>query len=112
MEPIVEFCPVDMNVTASQRLTEVNWEEPVFYEVTGDPLKITSNYANPSELPWGTAVIVYTAINTDNGKVAICQFSVDVKREWKPSFRWNYDLKIYAWRKIIPSNLKQMFYCF
>ncbi|XP_030846782.1 fibropellin-1-like [Strongylocentrotus purpuratus] len=77
--PIVEFCPVDMNVTATQRLTEVNWEEPVFYEVTGDPLKITSNYDNPSELPWGTAVVVYTAINTDNGKVAICQFSVDVK---------------------------------
>lgn len=71
-----------MNVTTNRRLTEVNWEEPEFFEVTGDPLEITSNYDNPSELPWGTAVVVYTAINTDNGKIAICQFSVDVKREW------------------------------
>eukprot|EP00057_Strongylocentrotus_purpuratus_P017942 XP_011672416.1 PREDICTED: sushi, von Willebrand factor type A, EGF and pentraxin domain-containing protein 1-like [Strongylocentrotus purpuratus] len=33
LEPIVEFCPDDMNVTTNQRLTEVNWEEPEFFEV-------------------------------------------------------------------------------
>ena len=80
-----------MNVTASQRLTTVSWEEPEFYEVTGDPLEITSNYDNPSELPWGTAVIVYTAINTDNGKVAICQFIIDVTRKCQSSL----DMKFY-----------------
>ncbi|XP_041479272.1 sushi, von Willebrand factor type A, EGF and pentraxin domain-containing protein 1-like [Lytechinus variegatus] len=80
LAPIVVYCPEDLNVTASQPLTEVTWDEPEFEEVTGDELIITCNFDdNTVDLPWGAHVVIYTATNTDNGKVSICQFVVDVR---------------------------------
>ncbi|XP_011663142.2 sushi, von Willebrand factor type A, EGF and pentraxin domain-containing protein 1 [Strongylocentrotus purpuratus] len=77
--PVVVFCPADIHVNTSEVLTEVTWEIPVFEEVTGDDLLITSNHDNHmATFPWGEHVVSYLASNTDNGKTVGCDFSVSV----------------------------------
>ncbi|XP_041478166.1 sushi, von Willebrand factor type A, EGF and pentraxin domain-containing protein 1-like [Lytechinus variegatus] len=78
--PVVVFCPDDIHVNTSEVLTEVTWEAPIFEEVTGDDLLITSNHENHmATFPWGEHVVSYLASNTDNGKTVGCEFSVEVK---------------------------------
>ncbi|XP_072179392.1 LOW QUALITY PROTEIN: uncharacterized protein [Diadema setosum] len=77
--PVVEFCPPDISRNTSDTLTEVTWPPPVFVEVTGDDLLITSNYDNNTALlPWGRHVVFYQATNTDNGETVSCEFSIEI----------------------------------
>ncbi|XP_071497251.1 uncharacterized protein [Diadema antillarum] len=77
--PVVEFCPPDISLNTSETLTEVSWDPPIFIEVTGDDLLITSNYDNDMALlPWGRHVVNYQATNTDNGETVGCEFSVEI----------------------------------
>ena len=72
-----------MALNTSETLTLVTWDPPIFEEVTGDDLLITSNYDNHmATLPWGQHMVSYQATNTDNGKTVGCEFSVEVLRKY------------------------------
>ncbi|KAI8480747.1 hypothetical protein Bbelb_415400 [Branchiostoma belcheri] len=79
LPPNVVFCPDDLTITATDRLAEVSWPEPVFDDPTGSDLDVSSNIANNGSLPWGDHSVTYTATNLDNGKSATCVFLVIVR---------------------------------
>ncbi|XP_078695719.1 CUB and sushi domain-containing protein 3-like, partial [Branchiostoma floridae x Branchiostoma belcheri] len=79
LPPNVVFCPDDLTITATDRLVEVSWPEPVFDDPTGSDLEVSSNIANNGSLPWGDHSVTYTATNVDNGKSASCTFLVIIR---------------------------------
>ncbi|XP_038061479.1 neurogenic locus notch homolog protein 2-like [Patiria miniata] len=80
--PEVVFCPPDVSVTASTRITQVSWDEPVFRDPSGGELVISSNTGpgNRANFTVGTHFVMYTARDPDNGKTAICEFTVMVQQ--------------------------------
>nr|XP_054766885.1 sushi, von Willebrand factor type A, EGF and pentraxin domain-containing protein 1-like [Lytechinus pictus] len=82
LNPVVEYCPNNTEVTTSQQLTEVTWDPPIFLEPTGDPLEISCNYED------GMATLAIDkdhlieckATNLDNSKTTTCSFIISVKR--------------------------------
>ncbi|XP_038060587.1 sushi, von Willebrand factor type A, EGF and pentraxin domain-containing protein 1-like [Patiria miniata] len=80
LEPEVIYCPDDYAITARDILTEVTWDEPIFRDPLGHDLVVSNNVAegHTAILPWGRHTVVYTAINTDNGQKAACQFAIDI----------------------------------
>ncbi|XP_035695798.1 sushi, von Willebrand factor type A, EGF and pentraxin domain-containing protein 1-like [Branchiostoma floridae] len=79
LPPNVVFCPDDLTITATDRLAEVSWPEPVFDDPTGGDLDVSANIANNGSLPWGDHSVTYTATNVDNGKSVTCTFLVIVR---------------------------------
>ena len=57
--------------------------EPVFEDPVGDELEISNNRGtgNTATFTWGTHTVVYTATDTGNGKMAVCEFVITVTRE-------------------------------
>lgn len=82
--PEVDFCPEDLIVLATGRLTSVVWDPPQFVEPSGDQdaLLVSCNFEIGTELPWGTHNIICGATNSNNGKTVECRFSVEVFRKW------------------------------
>ncbi|XP_078611237.1 uncharacterized protein LOC144881802 isoform X2 [Branchiostoma floridae x Branchiostoma japonicum] len=79
LPPNVIFCPDDLTITATDRLAEVSWPEPLFDDPTGGDLDVSANIANNGSLPWGDHSVTYTATNVDNGKSVTCTFLVIVR---------------------------------
>ncbi|XP_022105682.1 sushi, von Willebrand factor type A, EGF and pentraxin domain-containing protein 1-like isoform X2 [Acanthaster planci] len=80
LEPEVVFCPGDYEIIAHEALIDVTWDEPIFRDPLGHDLEVTNNVAigNTAKLGWDTTTVVYTAINTDNGQKAACQFAINI----------------------------------
>ncbi|XP_030845903.1 sushi, von Willebrand factor type A, EGF and pentraxin domain-containing protein 1 [Strongylocentrotus purpuratus] len=80
VQPIVQFCPPDQNITTLTKMTEVEWDDPVFLTPPGIDIIETCNYGNnPALLPWGHHVILYQASDSRNGLKAECDINVDIK---------------------------------
>ncbi|XP_071847709.1 uncharacterized protein [Apostichopus japonicus] len=78
--PEVDYCPEDIEVEATGRLTSVTWDDPVFSEPSGDngALLVSCNFESNTQLPWGSHNILCGATNSNNGKTVECRFTVDV----------------------------------
>ena len=56
---------------------QVNWNEPVATDNSGDPPIVTSTYQPPQRFSQGNHVIVYTAEDQSGNKVT-CSFTIEV----------------------------------
>ncbi|XP_011675150.2 sushi, von Willebrand factor type A, EGF and pentraxin domain-containing protein 1 [Strongylocentrotus purpuratus] len=77
VEPTFVYCPPDQNITTSQQMTLVTWDEPIVQDIPGDDVLITCNYdTNQVTLPWGENEIVYKATNLNNAFQKECKFII------------------------------------
>ncbi|XP_072179385.1 uncharacterized protein [Diadema setosum] len=78
--PVLVYCPPDQSLLSSEQTTTVSWDAPIFEEVTGDELSISSAYDNHTgDFMYGDHLVEYTATNTDNGRATTCSFTISVQ---------------------------------
>lgn len=87
--PEIDFCPDDIIIEATGRLTSVTWDPPIFSEPSGDndALLVSCTFESGTQLPWGSHNIVCSARNRNNGKTVECRFSVEVVPRSCPPLR-------------------------
>ncbi|XP_052224045.1 sushi, von Willebrand factor type A, EGF and pentraxin domain-containing protein 1-like [Dreissena polymorpha] len=78
--PVVNKCPSDIRVNATEKTHLVSWTKPIFSDPKGTELLLLSNYETPSyTFPWGDFTIKYSATKLKNGLQNMCVFNISVK---------------------------------
>ncbi|XP_060567378.1 sushi, von Willebrand factor type A, EGF and pentraxin domain-containing protein 1-like [Ruditapes philippinarum] len=78
--PVVDGCPENVELNATQSTALYTWIDPVFTDPMGTELNITSSHASSTyRFPWGDHTVSYLATKLLNGLQTNCSFNVKVR---------------------------------
>jgi hypothetical protein len=81
--PVVDGCPENVELNATQSTALYTWTDPVFTDPMGTELNITSSHATSTyRFPWGDHIVSYMATKLLNGLQTNCSFNVKVRRKY------------------------------
>ena len=81
--PVVNGCPDNVQLNATESTALYSWTPPVFTDPMGTELNITSSHdTSIHRFNWGDHTVSYTATKPLNGLQTTCSFNVTVRREY------------------------------